>query len=58
MHSPRTPLTSAARATLLAELLPDAYITASSDLLSQIRYYARTSTTVLNAYVGPIIAAT
>src|SRR5262249_975709 len=27
----------------------------SSDLLSQVRYYARTSTTVLNAYVGPIL---
>ena len=30
-------------------------MTASSDLLPQVRYYDRTSTTVLNAYVGPII---
>ena len=35
------------------ELLPGRYATASSDLLSQVRYYDRTSTTVLNAYVGP-----
>jgi N-methylhydantoinase A len=31
-------------------------VTASHELLSQIRYYPRTSTTVLNAYVGPIIS--
>ena len=41
---------------LVAELMPGAYVTASSDLLPQVRYYDRTSTTVLNAYVGPIIA--
>src|SRR5262249_17778943 len=35
--------------------LPDVYVTAGVDLLSQIREYTRTSTTVLNAYVGPII---
>ena len=40
---------------LCRELLPGAYVTASSDLLPQVRYYDRTSTTVLNAYVGPII---
>ena len=42
---------------IVAELMPDAYVTASSDLLPQVRYYDRTSTTVLNAYVGPIISA-
>ena len=36
--------------------MPDAYLTASHELLEQIRYYPRTSTTVLNAYVGPIIS--
>jgi N-methylhydantoinase A len=40
---------------LCRELLPAAYISASSDLLPQVRLYDRTSTTVLNAYVGPII---
>ena len=47
--------TSARARDLCRELLPDAYVTASSDLLPQVRYYDRTSTTVLNAYVGPII---
>ncbi len=35
--------------------LPDAYVTLSVDLLPQIREYTRTSTTVVNAYIGPII---
>lgn len=41
---------------ILEEELPDAYITRSSRLLSQARYYDRTSTSVLNSYVGPIIS--
>ena len=51
----RTRRTSAARASSWPSSCPDAYVTASSDLLPQVRYYDRTSTTVLNAYVGPII---
>ena len=55
MHSPTGPAHERRARELCRELLPDAYVTASSDLLSQVRYYDRTSTTVLNAYVGPII---
>ena len=55
MHSPRTPAHERRARDLCRELLPDAYVTASSDLLPQVRYYDRTSTTVLNAYAGPII---
>jgi N-methylhydantoinase A len=33
----------------------EAYLTLSVDVLPQIREYTRTSTTVVNAYVGPII---
>ncbi len=33
----------------------DIYVTLSSELLSQIRFYDRVSTTVLNSYVGPIL---
>ena len=51
----RTRRTSDARSSFCAALLPGVYLTASSELLPQVRYYARTSTTVLNAYVGPII---
>ncbi len=41
---------------LLDELLPDLYRTVSTDLLPQVRYYDRMSTTVLNSYVGPIVS--
>lgn len=34
---------------------PDAYISASIDVLPEIREYERTSTTVINSYIGPIV---
>ena len=55
LHSPTGPAHERRALELCRELIPGAYVTASSDLLSQVRYYDRTSTTVLNAYVGPII---
>ncbi len=39
----------------IQELLPDVYLTMSSELLPQIRFYDRLSTTTLNSYVGPIL---
>ena len=42
-------------AALARELLPDCYITVSSELLPSIRFYDRVSTTALNAYIGPIL---
>jgi N-methylhydantoinase A len=56
MHSPTEPRQERGARDLVAEWIPDAYITASSDLVPQVRYYDRTSTTVLNAYVGPVIS--
>ena len=56
MHSPANAAHEVQARDLIAELMPDAYVTASTDLLPQVRYYDRTSTTVLNAYVGPIIS--
>jgi N-methylhydantoinase A len=35
--------------------MPNTYLTTSSTLLPSIRFYDRVSTTVLNAYVGPIL---
>jgi N-methylhydantoinase A len=55
MHSPANGSHEQRAQELVRELLPDAYVTASSELLPQVRYYPRTSTVVLNAYVGPII---
>src|SRR5581483_6818038 len=42
-------------AEILRRELPNVYLSVSSELLPQIRFYDRTSTTVLNAYVGPLI---
>ncbi|MEM8973299.1 MAG: hydantoinase/oxoprolinase family protein [Pseudomonadota bacterium] len=36
--------------------MPEAYVSLSSDVLPQIKEYERVSTTVVNAYVGPLIA--
>ncbi|MBI2962011.1 MAG: hydantoinase/oxoprolinase family protein [Betaproteobacteria bacterium] len=43
-------------AALVTERLPEAYLTVSSKLLPQPRIYDRVSTTVINAYVGPVVA--
>lgn len=42
-------------AQILRRELPEVYLSISSELLPQIRFYDRTSTTVLNAYVGPLV---
>jgi N-methylhydantoinase A len=39
---------------ILEELLPDTYISLSSDVAPQIREYPRTTTTVINAYAQPV----
>lgn len=40
---------------ILRDLLPGLFITLSVDILPQIREYERTSTAVINAYVGPTV---
>jgi len=40
---------------IVAGEMPDAYLTVSAEFLPSIRFYDRISTTVLNAYVGPIL---
>ena len=42
-------------ADIVAKKLPSAYLTVSNRLLPAVRFYDRVSTTVLNAYVGPIL---
>ena len=39
----------------LASAAPDAYVCTSSEVLPEIREYERFSTTVLNAYIGPLM---
>jgi len=43
-------------AELLEAEFPEAYVSLSTQVLPQLRAYERHSTTVLNAYVGPILA--
>ncbi|MCC6187544.1 MAG: hydantoinase/oxoprolinase family protein [Anaerolineales bacterium] len=40
---------------MIAEEFPDVYVAVSSEVLRQVREYERTSTTVVNAYVGPAV---
>jgi len=44
-------------AALLQEELPGVYVTASHEVLPQLRFYERGSTTVFNACVGPLLRA-
>jgi N-methylhydantoinase A len=55
LHSYRNPAHELAARDQLARELPDASISLSSDVLPQIKEYERVSTTVVNAYVGPIV---
>ena len=42
---------------LLREIFPAAYVSLSHEILREFREYERTSTTVLNSYVGPIVSS-
>ena len=55
MHSYANPAHEEAAAELVAKRMPDAYLSVSSRVLPQVRFYERSSTTVLNAVVGPIL---
>jgi N-methylhydantoinase A len=56
LHSYRDPRHERETRKLLARLLPDAYVSLSSDVLAQIKEYERFCTTAVNAYVGPVLA--
>jgi len=43
-------------AAFLKEHLPSCFITASTEVLPSVRFYERVSTTVVNAYIGPVVA--
>jgi N-methylhydantoinase A len=44
-----------AAAKAVTRAMPDAYVSVSSEVLPQIKEYERVCTTVVNAYVGPIL---
>lgn len=55
LHAYRDPRHEAATRRLIEERLPNAYVSLSSEVLPQIKEYQRVSTTVVNAYVAPLI---
>jgi N-methylhydantoinase A len=56
LHSYVNPAHEREAAAILRAALPGRFISVSSDVLPEIREYERTSTTVVNAYVGPVVA--
>jgi N-methylhydantoinase A len=55
MNSFSNPTHEKSAAKMVRDVLKDAYLSISVELLPSIRFYDRTSTTVLSAYVGPIL---
>jgi N-methylhydantoinase A len=55
LHSYKNPEHEIRTAERVAHALPGLYISRSSDVLPQIKEFERVSTTVVNAYVGPIV---
>ncbi|PPR64864.1 MAG: Acetophenone carboxylase gamma subunit [Alphaproteobacteria bacterium MarineAlpha4_Bin2] len=53
LHAYRFPDHERQAAEIVRRILPDAFISLSSDVLPEFREYERTSTTAVNAYVGP-----
>jgi len=53
LHAYKNPEHEEAAARIVARKLPGVYISTSSKVLPEFREFERTSTTVLNAYVGP-----
>jgi N-methylhydantoinase A len=55
-HAWRDPAHERATAEALARALPDVYVSLSSAVLPQIKEFERVSTTIVNAYVGPVLS--
>lgn len=56
LHAYANPAHELRIAEVLRAALPGCFVTVSSDVLPEIREYERTSTTVVNAYVGPVVS--
>src|SRR5262245_53333982 len=53
LHSYRNPAHEKAAADAVRAAMPGVFVSASHDVYPQIKEYERTSTTIINAYVGP-----
>jgi N-methylhydantoinase A len=56
LHAYRNPEHEAATRRAVAAQMPRAYLSVSSEILPQIKEYERVCTTVVNAYVGPVLS--
>ncbi|HTZ36585.1 MAG TPA: hydantoinase/oxoprolinase family protein [Stellaceae bacterium] len=55
-HAWRDPAHERETAAVLRQALPEAYVSLSSSVLPQIKEFERVSTTIVNAYVGPVLS--
>ncbi len=55
-HAWRDPAHERLTRDALVRALPNAYVSLSSDVLPQIKEFERVSTTIVNAYVGPVLS--
>jgi N-methylhydantoinase A len=53
LHSYANPEHERAAGAIVRRMLPDAYLSLSHEILREYREFERTSTTVVNAYIGP-----
>jgi len=56
LHAYRDPRHERATRDALTSALPDVYVSLSSEVLPQIKEFERVSTTIVNAYVGPVLS--
>ncbi len=56
LHAWRDPAHELATSEALARALPAVYVSLSSEVLPQIKEFERVSTTIINAYVGPVLS--
>jgi N-methylhydantoinase A len=56
LHSYANPVHEERLGQLLHQQFPEAYVSLSHEILREFREYERTSTTVLNSYVGPLVS--
>jgi N-methylhydantoinase A len=56
LHAYADPAHEQRAAQILREAMPEAYVTSSNEILPVWREYERFSTTVVSAYVGPVVA--
>lgn len=55
MHSYANDMNERRALEMVKEQLPEVFVSASVDVLPHIRLYPRVSTTVMNAYLGPVV---